>query len=123
MIVELNGNAAEQLSLALQLSPQIRRAKVDLDISKPTGNAFHYRVPTIYFVRPFRAVPDYIVPDIVSCMAPKDEIRGRPLVFQTDFGITILELEFSRVESDALDGLENFVLHPLLQPERRRHNG
>jgi hypothetical protein len=36
-------------------------------------------------------------------------------VSEPDFGITILELEFSRVESGTLDGLEKLVLLPFLK--------
>jgi hypothetical protein len=51
----------------------------------------------------------------VPCIATKDETRLRPLVSEPDFGITILELEFSRVESGTLDGLEKLVLLPFLK--------
>ena len=59
---------------------------------------------------------------IVPCIATEDETRIRPLVFEPDFGITILELEFSRVESDTLDGLEKLVLLPFLKLRGGRHS-
>src|ERR1039458_4380579 len=92
------------------------------DFFKLPFNAWHQSLPAKYLVGPIRAVPDHVAPDIVPCIATKDETRIRPVVFEPDFGITLLEFDFSRVESGPLDGLENLVLLPFLKLRGGRHN-
>ncbi len=55
--------------------------------------------PGICFVWPSRAVPGYEPPGIVRYVAANDEIRVRPLVFDPDFRIAVLEIEVFWVES------------------------
>ena len=52
-------------------------------------------------------------------VATDDETRFRPLVFDSEFVVVILQIELFWIEFDGLDFFKDFVLLPL-RPQGRR---
>jgi hypothetical protein len=104
----------KQLRVSLNLSPQIRHFEIALNVFEPSANASNERLPAIFVDWPIHAVSDYVASDVVRRIGDYGEIRRRPPVFDADFGVVILQIEFVGIESDLLNGLKDLVRLPLL---------
>jgi hypothetical protein len=102
----------------LNLSPEVRRIDVALDILSPSPDAFFDRRPGEDFVGPREgAIPDYVAPDVAETIAVEGEIRPRRRVADANFRVAAVgQIDLVRIEPARLYLSDDRVLFDLFQP-------
>src|SRR5205823_5563565 len=107
---------AQDLALTLELSPQVRRFEVFLNLGGPLLDSLLHARPCVFVKRPWRSVADYVGPLPAAPGAAKDEVRLRPPVCDAGFRVSKVEVGFPRIEPTCLYGLDDRIPPHFLKP-------